>query len=69
MGCHLWGHTDLDTTGVTAAAAANPVRNQVTREPWKPSIQELTSCNEGIYLRANDWLSVLYMSSHLYLSR
>ena len=22
LGCHLWGHTELDTTEVTAAAAA-----------------------------------------------
>ena len=69
LGSYRVGH---DWNDLAAAAAANPVRNQVTREPWKPSIQELTSCSEegeGIYLRANDWLSVFYMSSHLYLSR
>ena len=26
MGCHLWGHTESDTTEVTAAAAAKLIK-------------------------------------------
>ena len=31
VGCHLWGHTELDTTEATSAAAINNLENGIKK--------------------------------------